>query len=744
MKAAALLISDPQLLNTYLQGGWLQPQQIEQRVFQALREQQPFLPDYATTACMQNAGLQLSGDAAVGSYAHLLLNVFEQLAKPLFLRGTRLYVQQDSFEDWQQMLTLVMPLPVISFFAFAQKLSEHQAQSRFSEWFANHSCLPGPYIPELVGLFSEGVSEHHLHIMGTTESDYTWQDALKRPKAVLRYLKKSHSSYNAREQLTQINPHIAFADLYRLLRLAATLRRTLLELIQLNTAQCSKVQLLAMLRNWPTEFSSKHPAALYSNTDSLLVNEALLMFACYRHLAQSRCEITARYLHIYLLIQSLFHRLLNQQLLDKGFQQFEKITQNELREATEEKFAQRFEQLQGMYGSPITLLEARFAPKNDTYKLRSILQALNNGYQKSALYERAPLSLTAHFIKAKDRPAALHPCRHYPLRLRLQKQKQVLLNYLQKNHTLREQVLGVDAAGNEMDAGAEVFAPLYRQLRSEGFKHFTYHAGEDFLHLLSGMRQVFEAIEFLDLKPGDRIGHATAIGIDPMLWLQRAAAWQQISYGEWLDTLLFTHHVLLQAGDAESSSHAYRMESDIHRLAEHVFDRCDFNIQALKTAWLNRWRDPLGRSCQPELAGMAGCLLAAWHAPAVYKRARILKNVRADFLPAEMYRKIQDALLKICCQKQIALEVLPTSNVRISYYRRYSEHHIHRWLQPGAVNRPSVVIGSDDPGIFSTNIFNEYAHVFISAHNKRSSGTSDPVQLVRELVANGKDFGFQL
>lgn len=94
--------------------------------------------------------------------------------------------------------------------------------------------------------------------------------------------------------------------------------------------------------------------------------------------------------------------------------------------------------------------------------------------------------------------------------------------------------------------------------------------------------------------------------------------------------------------------------------------------------------------------------------------------------------------------KHIALEVLPTSNVRISYYRRYSEHHIHRWLKPDAASRPSVVIGSDDLGIFSTNIFNEYAHVFISAHNKRSSGTSDPVQLVRELVANDKDFGFKL
>lgn len=127
----------------------------------------------------------------------------------------------------------------------------------------------------------------------------------------------------------------------------------------------------------------------------------------------------------------------------------------------------------------------------------------------------------------------------------------------------------------------------------------------------------------------------------------------------------------------------------------------------------------------------------------MYKRAREPETVCSDFLPVKMYRNIQDALLKMCCQKHIVLEVLPTSNVRISYYRRYAEHHIHRWLHPDAPNRPAVVMGSDDLGIFSTNIFNEYAHVFISAKNKRSVGSSDSVQLVRELVDNGKSFGFQ-
>ncbi len=744
MTAAALLLSDQHLLNQYLQGDWPQPEQIQQRLFQALREQQPFQPDYAIEACIVDAGLSLDKNAQTYSYAQLLLSSLEHLVSALQLRGSRVHVLSADFERWQQMLTSVMPLSVLSFFAFSKKMNENQAQAHFNEWFSHHSCLPPPYIPELVSIFDEGASEHHLHIMGTSESDYVWQDALKRPKAILGYLAKAHNCTAARQQLMQINPQIVFSDLYRLLRIAAELRQTLLEMIQGKAGACSKAQLQEKLRQWPARFSSHHPASSYTATGNPLINEALLLFAFYRYLAQTRNEVAARCLHIYLLLQSLFNRLLSQQLLDKGFQQFEKITQNELREATEEKFQQRFEQLQGMYGNHFNLLEVRFAPKNDVNKLRKLLKALNTGYKRSSFPKQIPLTLTAHFIKAKDKPKLLHPCRDYALRLRLQKQKKILCHYLQKNQEFKQKVVGIDAAGNELDAGVDVFAPLYRELRSEGFKHFTYHAGEDFKHLLSGMRQIFEAIHYLDLQPGDRIGHATAIGIEPSLWLERAAPRQQISQGEWLDTLIFTHHFLLKTGDAECGRHAYMLESIIHQLAENIFSRPDLNIQTITTAWLNRWRDPLKNNYQLALGGMAGALLADWHHPKVYERARKLQSVEINILPCDIYRKLQEKLLEIICHRQIALEILPTSNLRISYYKDYAEHHVYRWLKEGAINRPAVIMGSDDPGIFSTNTFNEYAHVFINAKKHEPANSSDPIKIIRTLIDNGRDFGFRV
>ena len=49
--------------------------------------------------------------------------------------------------------------------------------------------------------------------------------------------------------------------------------------------------------------------------------------------------------------------------------------------------------------------------------------------------------------------------------------------------------------------------------RYSGITHRSYHAGEDFHHILSGIRAMFDAIELLDLCEGDRIGHGTAMGI---------------------------------------------------------------------------------------------------------------------------------------------------------------------------------------------------------------------------------------
>lgn len=91
---------------------------------------------------------------------------------------------------------------------------------------------------------------------------------------------------------------------------------------------------------------------------------------------------------------------------------------------------------------------------------------------------------------------------------------------------------GLDVAGDENALKIEWFAPILRWLR-RGFKakrvgdlacsgfHLSIHAGEDYAHPASGMRHVDETVQFCQMREGDRLGHALALGIGPKNWAER-------------------------------------------------------------------------------------------------------------------------------------------------------------------------------------------------------------------------------
>lgn len=44
----------------------------------------------------------------------------------------------------------------------------------------------------------------------------------------------------------------------------------------------------------------------------------------------------------------------------------------------------------------------------------------------------------------------------------------------------------------------------------------TYHTGEDFLDIVDGLRAIDEALLFLQMEKGERLGHAMALGVGGM------------------------------------------------------------------------------------------------------------------------------------------------------------------------------------------------------------------------------------
>ena len=111
---------------------------------------------------------------------------------------------------------------------------------------------------------------------------------------------------------------------------------------------------------------------------------------------------------------------------------------------------------------------------------------------------------------------------------------------------------GLDVAGDENCLKIEWFSPILRWLR-EGFMtrpdgerastgfHLSIHAGEDYSHPASGMRHIDETVRFCDMRDGDRLGHALAIGIDPATWAKRQGE-MLLPLDEHLDNLVWLWH----------------------------------------------------------------------------------------------------------------------------------------------------------------------------------------------------------
>lgn len=67
---------------------------------------------------------------------------------------------------------------------------------------------------------------------------------------------------------------------------------------------------------------------------------------------------------------------------------------------------------------------------------------------------------------------------------------------------------------------------------------FTYHVGEEFRHIMSGLRHVDEVLEHFKYKPADRLGHAIVLGVNVDYWMMHHEV-VTIPIQEYLDNLLW-------------------------------------------------------------------------------------------------------------------------------------------------------------------------------------------------------------
>ncbi len=813
---------------------------IEKRMARTIRRLRDMANDRQMRLTSRPVKERAGFDDAIYLAHDLLPDVLDTLAETFLCEGNdgSIRVRTHLLAHWQDLVLVVPPLIISSAWmarridipalASSGRAAHQKTVDLMTRWLCD-STLPvddDPYLDFLCR--HHGLDEVHMHLNGATEAEKIWCDALRDPLKIVGGL--IDSAAKTRESglhiaigsgvdrlLLQEDSGLTRQHLRRRVEDAARLKARLLNaaLGETDPAGADEVSAAAAYAAARKKSLSVLPECL-----PFVVKEAWHL--C-RIIAQFQNRHTPQKLGLpfwhYVLLRAQFCRLLVQQVSQTGFDQFQHITLNELREPTETDYAERFRQIERGGQRGVEYVEGRFAPKSTPDKTAKLIGDILRGYlrflDEEDLGEARPpkmsahpyrsltdlvalvaqretglrvrrqddhsapagqeslrtqrrlrLGLVVHFIKRttlKERSAFFgdHPyrpaCRDSVLRRELDQNARALVSLLRSTKGLAQYIRGADTASNERHAGPEVFAPIFRQLRKAGIKRFTYHAGEDFSHIVSGLRAMYEVVLFLNFDAGCRIGHGTASGLDPAAWWSAVGDGVIMPREERLDDLIFARELLLLDRTAHQS--LVQIDAEIQRLSLKIW--CDPRIspELLADAWKFRALDPLAfgtdtHDVDPLRADEARRFAAdELKKPEAFKqflrRHGISENAeksvqpprdelergqeeivilkQTDVLGPDIIQTLQRCLLKILQERRIAIETLPSSNVRISIHQRYEDHHIQNWLMHDnrtGFTSPDILIGSDNPGIFATSLRLEYAHMIRCLRN-RSGGAEN-------------------
>ncbi|UPQ76746.1 hypothetical protein [Chryseobacterium nepalense] len=373
-------------------------------------------------------------------------------------------------------------------------------------------------------------------------------------------------------------------------------------------------------------------------------------------------------------------------------------------------------------------------------------------------------------------------CRHHDLRLEVKKQSIAISQLRESYSELSDLIRGIDAASSEFKASPEVFAQGFRYLKNHKLKgHFnhlkdkleepkiyaTYHAGEDFYDLVDGLRAIDECIRFLNLTQGDRIGHALALGIDVKEYYKFKQLKLMLPKQIVLDNIVWLLAKIRKFGIGIHRNEVNRLEKLYENLfyelytgnfgkgslleQKYIHHTIYFDAWKLRGddpyLYLNNIHDDIYQ--KPNFTYWERCrineeypknknirnnidikaLYKEYHFNSNIKKAGLqIKQFEISHAYMELVEAVQFNMMHELKNKNIAIETNPTSNYLIGTFRRYAKHPITKFFNLGleldhekikSCPQLSVSINTDDQGIFSTSLENEFALMAIALEKEK-------------------------
>jgi hypothetical protein len=558
------------------------------------------------------------------------------------------------------------------------------------------------------------------------------------------------------------------------------------------------------------------------NLDYLeIAGERHLYYCCLKRIFEYKEEsIELQILfYLYLLIKNKFGGIFIQRNNKYGFDNFHRYekTKFDIIEGTlYEKLAVKMAVKYNMRENFIDKLELRITPKNKEEELKNRIENCDkfskekeqftleyiNDDKKPETGSQHPHFYVIHFIKnkkfdwgtGKDSKATC-VCRELKLREKIEKEAKILHELRKNARDFAFRIYGIDAASHEINCRPEIFGQVFRYLSDSNisypFLHYdqtkialphlkkTYHAGEDFYDIMDGLRSIDEAILFLHLRCGDRIGHAVALGIEPEKYyndrphiampLQNA-----LDNYAWMLHLIGKHHVVV------SQSFILYLKSQFDRHFNTLYGDLSPDLLTYMEAWKLRGDNP---DCYSKTLGDTDNLenitehylkpVTPWNKYALCyrerykninrnayklyhryhfdnelkKKAMEIVDIDVDDEYVALAKQLQTIMRHFVLNKKVAIESNPSSNFLISNLDKTIELPVFKLFpieESGNEHiRLNVSVNTDDQGVFYTSLVKEYtllAGALQNEHHNKLRKHSDHQILtwIKHLVDNGK------
>ena len=407
-----------------------------------------------------------------------------------------------------------------------------------------------------------------------------------------------------------------------------------------------------------------------------------------------------------------------------------------------------------------------------------------------------PYFFVYHFIKKPDNreseTAAFGelPCRHQAHRMEQRKAAVGLAGALRKSAYLRNRVRGIDTSANEVGCRPEVFAPLYRYIDGVQQKWNSqldtllpsspmriskaYHVGEDFLDIADGLRAIDEAVEFLNMGPGSRIGHALAMGVAPEDHYRQKKYEIVTTKQDRLDDLVWILYRMKELGVQIDGELEARLQKEAYQHFREIYGKaieknnwtcglneyyCSMKLRGDDPAayypdkrinvYLNtsdEFDNYLIDNTRPLLDSYRNeqCIVGLYYyyhygvAEGVCGQKTVTCQVDEAYM--KLMRQAQDAMQKNIERKRIIVECNLSSNVLIGTFQRYDHHPVFRFnrrkLEPHKdIERAQlhVCVNTDDLGVFDTSLEFEYALISQTLLAQRD-GKAQPKYNARDVM----------